>query len=280
MEHLPQQAQGLQIFIRSVIHLLGYGGGLWEHHCCGRCHLFCRAGFNFLTNFCTEAYVIQKPHVEHVVRGTGTVPNPYSQEIRMYAFLAMWLLLATYAHQRAIQTKNWKWWMLFSVAPLAQIHIIWLHSILLRWHYYLFSTRLEEFQAITFAAWAPYPVLPWLIQLPSNSPRSAGYWGGAPDISRLLTLLMFTDQYSSPTPGSFRTFYRAHHGNIGACKQRGLHARPINSGIWAFYLAFTPPLLLFYFAWRPVYIERAYYLRRNFASGFRVQQAPTYQGGS
>src|SRR5215216_4240420 len=45
----------------------------------------------------------------------------YAQEIRMYSFLAMWLLLATYAYQRGAKSGNWKWWSIFSVAAaLAQ----------------------------------------------------------------------------------------------------------------------------------------------------------------
>src|SRR5215510_12245363 len=45
----------------------------------------------------------------------------YSQEIRMYSFLAMWLLLATYAYQRGSKTGNWRWWLVFSIsAALAQ----------------------------------------------------------------------------------------------------------------------------------------------------------------
>src|SRR5215216_4170936 len=45
----------------------------------------------------------------------------YAQEIRMYAFLALWLLLATYAVQRGTKDRHWTWWGLFSVsAALAQ----------------------------------------------------------------------------------------------------------------------------------------------------------------
>src|SRR5690349_4245734 len=40
----------------------------------------------------------------------------YAQEIRMYAFMAMWLLLATYAYLRGTKETNWKWWGLFSVS--------------------------------------------------------------------------------------------------------------------------------------------------------------------
>jgi len=40
----------------------------------------------------------------------------YAQEIRMYSFLVMWLLLATYSYQRGSKTRNWKWWLLFSVS--------------------------------------------------------------------------------------------------------------------------------------------------------------------
>src|SRR5574342_96831 len=45
----------------------------------------------------------------------------YAQEIRMYSFLVMWLLLATYAYQRGSRTGSWRWWAVFSIsAALAQ----------------------------------------------------------------------------------------------------------------------------------------------------------------
>jgi len=45
----------------------------------------------------------------------------YSQEIRMYSFLGLWLLLATYVYVRGAKEDGAKWWIIFAVsAALAQ----------------------------------------------------------------------------------------------------------------------------------------------------------------
>src|SRR5512143_515943 len=38
----------------------------------------------------------------------------YAQEIRMYVFLCLWLLLATYSYWKGSRTMRWQWWLGFA----------------------------------------------------------------------------------------------------------------------------------------------------------------------
>ena len=189
----------------------------------------------------------------------------YSQEIRMYSFLAMWLLLATYAYQRGSRTGNWNWWLVFSVAAalaqythnLAAFYLIALVllSILQRDWRTLRAVVLAGVGAVILYA-------PWLFQLPAQfSKVQSAYWVERPDISDVFTLVLV---YISNTP--------VPAGLIAAALGMGLviatigiiqtvrHARQTrsNEGLWLLYLSFAQPLLLFLFSqWRAVYIERA-----------------------
>jgi uncharacterized membrane protein len=189
----------------------------------------------------------------------------YSQEIRMYSFLTMWLLLATYAYQRGSKTGNWRWWILFSVsAALAQ----YTHNLAA---FYLIALALlpilqknwQALRAVVFAGvGALILYIPWAIQLPAQfSKVQSAYWVERPDISKLFTLLIV---YITNTPlpsvlvagvlaialmivivGFIQTF-------------RYSHQTKAKDGLWLLYLSFAPPILLFLFSqWRPVYIERA-----------------------
>jgi mannosyltransferase len=189
----------------------------------------------------------------------------YSQEIRMYSFLAMWLLLATYAFQRGSKTGSWRWWLVFSSsAALAQ----YTHNLAA---FYLFSLALlpiikREWKTLRHVILAGIGALilyaPWLVQLPAQfSKIQSAYWVERPDASKLFTLLIV---YMTNTPlpanlvaatlalvlmvvivGSIQTFRFA--------RQPGA-----KNGLWLFYLSFAPAIFLFLFSqWKPVYIERA-----------------------
>ncbi|MEO5887664.1 MAG: glycosyltransferase family 39 protein [Anaerolineales bacterium] len=189
----------------------------------------------------------------------------YSQEIRMYSFLAMWLLLATYAYQRASETKNWKLWLLFSIVAafaqythnLAAFYLVTLALLP------LFQRDWKNFQAITCAGLGAIILyFPWMIQLPAQFAKvQQGYWVEQPDISRLLTLLIVY-LTNTPLPNTwiiFALFIALITVTIGVLQTaRFTRQTKLTGGIWAFYLAFAPPLLLFLFSqWKPVYIERA-----------------------
>ena len=189
----------------------------------------------------------------------------YSQEIRMYSFLAMWLLIATYAYQRGSNTGNLRWWLLFTVsAALAQ----YTHNLAA---FYLVSLALlsilqknwRTVRAVTLAgAGALILYTPWAIQLPAQfSKVQSAYWVERPDVSKLFTLLIV---YNTNTPLPPRLVA----GVLGTVLmivivgfiQTIRYSRQAQGkeGLWLLYLAFAPPILLFLFSqWRPVYIERA-----------------------
>jgi uncharacterized membrane protein len=189
----------------------------------------------------------------------------YSQEIRMYSFLAMWLLLATYAYQRGSKTGNWRWWALFSIAAaMAQ----YTHNLAV---FYLIALALlpilqrdwKTLHAVTLAGTGGLILYsPWAIQLPAQfSKVQSAYWVERPDISKLFTLILV---YITNTPlpvnliagslamalivvmiGFIQTF-------------RYTRQAAAKDGLWLLYLSFAPPIFLFLFSqWRAVYIERA-----------------------
>ena len=189
----------------------------------------------------------------------------YAQEIRMYAFLTMWLLLATYAYQRGASEGNWKWWGLFSIsAALAQYS----HNLSA---FYLVALALlpilqKNWRALRSMFLAGIGALflysPWLIQLPAQFTKvQNSYWVARPDVSKLFTLLLV---YLTNTPLPAQLIAVA-LGIVLIIVITGIiqtmrHNRETQAGAgnWLLYLSFAPPLLLFLFSqWRPVYIERA-----------------------
>ena len=189
----------------------------------------------------------------------------YSQEIRMYAFLGMWLLLATYAHQRGSKTGNWRWWIVFSIsAALAQ----YTHNLAA---FYLVALALlpvltkdwKTFRSVVLAGVGALVLyFPWLLQLPAQfSKVQNAYWVERPDLSKLFTLLLL---YLTNTPLPAHLTAAALTVSlmivtIGAIQTiRSLRHAEESAGLWPLYLSFFPPLLLFLFSqWKPVYIERA-----------------------
>ena len=189
----------------------------------------------------------------------------YAQEIRMYAFLSLWLLLATYAYQRAAREGGWKWWAVFSVtAALAQYS----HNLAA---FYLVPLALlpvlqRNWKALRGMVSAGIGALilysPWLVQLPAQFTKvQNSYWVERPDISKLFTLLLvFVTNVPLPAPFiALALVVVLVILTIGILQTvRQTRQRPTQAGIWLLYLSFGPPLLLFLFSqWRPVYIERA-----------------------
>lgn len=189
----------------------------------------------------------------------------YSQEIRMYSFLGMWLLLATYAYQRGSKTRNWRWWVLFSVsAALAQythnLAAFYLVSLALL---PVFQKNWQALRAVIFAGLGALVLyFPWAIQLPAQfSKVQSAYWVERPDISKFFTLLIV---YITNTPlpagliaGALAiTLIIVTTGFIQT--MRYSRQTKMKDGLWLLYLSFATPALMFLFSqWRPVYIERA-----------------------
>jgi 4-amino-4-deoxy-L-arabinose transferase-like glycosyltransferase len=189
----------------------------------------------------------------------------YAQEIRMYSFLAMWLLLATHAYQRGSKTGHWGWWILFAVsAALAQ----YTHHLAA---FYLFALAFlpilqKDWQTLRAVVLSGVGALilyfPWALQLPAQFAKvQSTYWVDRPDFSKLFTLLLVYIT-NTPLPASLLAGVLAIAliivimGLIQTIRQ----ARQPGStkGLWLFYLSFAPPLFLFLFSqWRSVYIERA-----------------------
>jgi mannosyltransferase len=189
----------------------------------------------------------------------------YAQEIRMYSFLAMWLLLATYAYLRGAKTGRWGWWLIFSVsAALAQ----YTHNLAA---FYLIPLALtpafrkdwKTLRAVILAGiLAVLLYTPWLIQLPAQFANvQQGYWVERPEIFRLLTLLLVY-MTNTPLPDNWimpALLIALTVLSIGLMQtMRTARRMGGSNGIWMLYLSFAPPMFLFLFSqWKPVYVERA-----------------------
>jgi len=189
----------------------------------------------------------------------------YAQEIRMYSLLAMWLMLATYAYLKAVNSGHWKWWLLFSFsAAFAQYthHLAAFYLIALAlWP--LIQGDWKSLYRLTVAGVAALIIYaPWAIQLPAQfSKVQNSYWVARPDISKFFTLILV---YLTNTPlpaGSvalvlFMVLVIVTIGLVQTIKATRYSAS--STGLWLLYVAFAPALLLFLFSqWQPVYIERA-----------------------
>jgi len=190
----------------------------------------------------------------------------YSQEMRMYAFLGLWLLLATYAYLRGSISGNWRWWIVFGIAAaLAQythnlaafflIPLVIMPILKRNW-----KTVRSVFLSGCFAILL---YLPWLIQLPAQLAKiDQAYWVTKPGIDSLFTLLLvFTANTPLPNGWVIPALILAILIVVVALMQT-IRAKKGSTfkatGLWALYLSFAPPILLFLFSqWKPVYIERA-----------------------
>ncbi|MCI0552229.1 MAG: glycosyltransferase family 39 protein, partial [Anaerolineae bacterium] len=208
---------------------------------------------------------IKSAQLSMLLAALAPFPIHYAQEIRMYSFLSMWLLLGTYSYQRGSKTGNWRWWALFSVsAAFAQYtHNLAAFYLVPLAMYPLFQKDWKTFRSVALAGLGALVLyFPWLIQLPSQFAKiQQAYWVERPDISKLLTLLLV---YITNTPLPDRLIAAALLFTLIIVMiglyQTAKTARQTDAkgGLWVLYLSFAPPLLLFLFSqWRPVYVERA-----------------------
>ncbi len=191
----------------------------------------------------------------------------YAQEIRMYGLLALFLLLTTYSYWRAIQSKQWSWWIGFAIfAALAQythnLAAFYLVALAL-WPLIMRDWRnLKAVIAAGFLAILLY--LPWLVHLPAQFAKvDQAYWIAKPGLYRLFTLLLYFVT-NLPLPDAWLivglfiallTVAIALWQTVRITRQQQADTRP---GLWVLYLTFAPPILLFLFSqWKSIYLERA-----------------------
>lgn len=191
----------------------------------------------------------------------------YAQEIRMYALLAFFLLLATYAYRRAAQSRHWLWWMGFAIfAALAQYtHNLAAFYLIALALWPLFMKDWQSLKAIVAAGFlAILLYLPWLIHLPAQFIKVGQvYWIAKPGLYRLFTLLLYFVT-NLPLPNSWLVaglFIALFTTTIGVWQTMRVARQKqadTQAGLWMLYLSFAPPILLFIFSqWKPVYLERA-----------------------
>ncbi len=220
-------------------------------------YLIARYLFKEKTAFWAILFVVVSPFQIH-----------YGQEVRMYAFLALWLLLATYAFLKGIKDSNWKWIFLFSLASaFAQYthNLAFCFLVPLALTPFFIKDLKMIFRTAVAGGFALLIYLPWLIHLPSQfSKVQTSYWIEKPDFSRIITLL-FSYVTNLPLPDNWLfpallfTFFLisiALWQTFLSLKKKETQAW---RGAWLLYLTFMPPLLLFGVSqWVPVFIERAF----------------------
>ena len=191
----------------------------------------------------------------------------YGQEIRMYAFLNLWISLAIFCYWRGSRSTSWGWWAGFACCAaaaqythnLAAFHLlaiaIW-PAVNRDWQ------TLRRVSVAGLAAMTLY--LPWLIHLPSQMAKvDQAYWITAPDLYRLLSLLLaFVTNIPLRTeflaPGLFAALTITVLALVQTVREAKRRDAPSAGGLWMLYLAFCAPLMMFVFSqWKPVYLERA-----------------------
>lgn len=190
----------------------------------------------------------------------------YSQEVRMYALLALCLLLCTWALWEGMQSNRWGWWLIFSLsAAMAQYvhHLAVFYLAPLALTPLFFRNWRALGRLVIAAGGAILLYLPWLVHLPGQFAKvQEAYWTQPPGLDRLITtLLSFITNL--PLPGrwlagalfiSWLLFVLATWLTVKMMRrsQPGWQA-----GVWLAYLGVVPVCLLFLFSqWRAVYIER------------------------
>lgn len=204
--------------------------------------------------------------------GVFTALSPYQvhygQEIRMYAWMAFFLVAATYALLRAVRSDRFLWWAVFSLtSALAQYSQSLSAFYLLPLAASVLFTRNRKTMLNTFLAGlaAMLLYLPWLANLPAQLGKiQAGYWVEAPGLPQVFTLLL-TFITNLPLPGAFlpvglfvtlMVLALTVTLSLPQLSQRTPDSLRIG---WLAYLTLLPPALAFLVSqWIPIYVERAF----------------------
>ncbi|MBV6395811.1 MAG: hypothetical protein HFACDABA_01393 [Anaerolineales bacterium] len=254
------------------IHPLGYYTLLWAWMQMFGSSLVAARSLSILAGVAIVAlaYLLTRELFDERLAGLAAVfvalapfPVHYSQEIRMYSFLALWLILSTYAYERGAKGGGIKWWLLFSIsAALAQ----YTHNLAAFFLLPLAATPLlrrdwKSLRAVALAgSGALLLYLPWLIQLPAQLAKvSTAYWVERPGAEKIFTLLLvYVTNLPLPDALLFAGLFIALTVFVIAARQAFRRSNRNADALWLLYLAFAPPILLFLVSqWTPVYIERA-----------------------
>ncbi len=191
----------------------------------------------------------------------------YSQEVRMYALMAFLLMGATYSIWRGMRRGGLGWWLLFGLcSALAQ----YTHNLAAFYLVPLALTPLwtKDRRALRAALFSGLGALllylPWLLRVPAQFAKiQDNFWIQRPSPARLVTLLL-SFVTNLPLPDNwlpfalFLTFFVVALALWQTFKSWRSRDAGFQKGLWLFYLAFGPPILLFIFSqWQPVFIERA-----------------------
>ncbi len=191
----------------------------------------------------------------------------YAQEIRMYVFLALWLLAATYAYWRGSHGGRAYWWLAFALfAALAQythnLAAFYLLALAL-WPVLRGDWRTAKWVLIAGVI-ALLLYLPWLVHLPAQFAKvDKSFWVERPAPYRIFTLFLY---FVTNLPlldwqlaaGLMISVLVVAVGLLHTIKAARARQPDAEQGIWLLYLAFFPAILLFLFSqWIPLYVERA-----------------------
>ena len=191
----------------------------------------------------------------------------YSQEVRMYALLAVLLVGATLVYWKALEGGSLRSWLAFAVLAAAAQYT---HTLAGLYLIPLGMTPLWRRQwsnlgkTVLAGLFAILLYLPWLIYLPSQLSRVRwAYWIPEPGIAELVrTWLVFAA--GLPVPQTllafilFGTVLSTTLGVSGTFQGWRMKDTSLRNGVWLLYLAIAPVLLMFVLStWQPVYLERA-----------------------
>lgn len=187
----------------------------------------------------------------------------YAQEIRMYVWMTLWLILAVYAYWRAQDATGWAWWLGFAFfSALAQythhLSAVFLVSLA------IFPVLQRDWSTVkhtTLSGIVGFLLyLPWLIHLPGQLAKvQTNYWTEPPGIERVFTtLLSFTMNLPVPNVWLGPALFVALLIMLMAIWQTFRVKKRSIFGLWVMYMVFVPAALLFLISqWMPVFIERA-----------------------
>lgn len=187
----------------------------------------------------------------------------YAQEIRMYVWMTLWLIMAVYSYWRAQETAGWAWWFGFAFfAALAQythhLSAVFLVSLAI---FPLLQRDWDTVKRIIIAGVVALLLyLPWLVHLPGQLAKvQTSYWTEPPGIERVFTtLLSFTTNLPLPNIWLGPALFVALLITLTAIWQAFRVKQRSGFGLWVMYMVFAPTALLFVIShWTPVFIERA-----------------------